>query len=251
MTVLALPTRKQESWRYADMDALAGLWPLPEPEHVVVPAGEFFTRLIVPGSGGVMQLHLTLQKNARAHVGIVNITGDYARVEIHAELHDGADFQMAGVMLGGGEQTLEIITLVHHLEPGATSQQVVRSLLAERAMASYLGKIEVAASAQKTDASQSSKAMLLARTATMNTKPELIIHADDVKCAHGATVGELDKQALFYMQTRGLDPAKAKALLIEAFFADTLALMPNDDMHADLTATISAKLQQLLQAGAR
>jgi Fe-S cluster assembly protein SufD len=247
MTVLALPTRKQESWRYANTDALAKLWPLPAPEQFIVPAGQSFTRLIVPDTDGVTQLHLTLQEKAVAHVGIVNCAGKYARVELHARLQEGADFQMAGVMLGGADQTLEIITSVHHLAPGATSQQVVRSLLGAQATASYLGKIEVAPGAQKTDASQSSKAMLLARTATMNTKPELIIHADDVKCAHGATIGELDKQALFYMQTRGLDPATAKALLIEAFFADTLALMPNVDAHNALAECISTKLHQLLQ----
>jgi Fe-S cluster assembly protein SufD len=244
---LALPTRKDEAWRYSDMDALKSLWPLPAPEHIIVPEGKSFSRMMVPADGGVTQLHLSLGKNARAHVGIVNCTGTYGRVELHVALHAGADFQMAGIILGGADQTLEIVTTVHHLEPGATSQQVVRSLLAQQATGSYLGKIEVAAQAQKTDASQSSKAIVLARTATMNSKPELVIHADDVKCAHGATIGELDKQALFYMQTRGLDPTAARALLLEAFFSDVLALMPEDAGEDDIAARVSENLHQLLQ----
>jgi Fe-S cluster assembly protein SufD len=86
-----------------------------------------------------------------------------------------------------------------------------------KAVGSYLGKVEVARGAQQTDAEQSVKAMLLDRGATANCKPELEIFADDVKCAHGATVGELDAMQLFYATSRGLDPATARALLLEGF----------------------------------
>ena len=86
-----------------------------------------------------------------------------------------------------------------------------------KAVGSYLGKVEVARGAQKTDAEQSVKAMLLDRGATANCKPELEIFADDVKCAHGASVGELDAMQLFYAESRGLDPATARALLLEGF----------------------------------
>jgi Fe-S cluster assembly protein SufD len=86
-----------------------------------------------------------------------------------------------------------------------------------KATGTYLGKIEVARDAQKTDAEQSVKAMLLDRGATANAKPELEIFADDVKCAHGATVGELDPNQLFYLSSRGLPPADARALLLEGF----------------------------------
>ena len=97
------------------------------------------------------------------------------------------------------------------------SRQTVRSVLGSKAVGTYLGKVEVARHAQKTDAGQSVKAMLLTRGATANAKPELEIYADDVKCVHGATVGELDAAQLFYAATRGLDPAAARALLLEGF----------------------------------
>ena len=90
-------------------------------------------------------------------------------------------------------------------------------MLNGKATGSYLGKVEVARGAQKTDAEQSVKAMLLDRGATANCKPELEIFADDVKCAHGASVGELDAMQLFYAESRGLDPASARALLLEGF----------------------------------
>ena len=90
-------------------------------------------------------------------------------------------------------------------------------MLNGRATGSYLGKVEVARGAQQTGGEQSVKAMLLDRGATANCKPELEIFADDVKCAHGATVGELDAMQLFYAESRGLDPAGARALLLEGF----------------------------------
>jgi Fe-S cluster assembly protein SufD len=93
----------------------------------------------------------------------------------------------------------------------------VRSVLGGKAVGSYLGKVEVARGAQQTDGEQSVKAMLLDRGATANCKPELEIYADDVKCAHGASVGELDPVQMFYAQSRGLDPASARALLLEGF----------------------------------
>ncbi|HET7316507.1 MAG TPA: SufD family Fe-S cluster assembly protein, partial [Sphingomicrobium sp.] len=96
-------------------------------------------------------------------------------------------------------------------------RQIVRSVLNGKATGTYLGRIEVARDAQKTDAEQSVKAMLLDRGATANAKPELEIFADDVKCAHGATVGELDADQLFYLGSRGLPPAEARTLLLEGF----------------------------------
>ena len=154
---------------------------------------------------------------ARATFHILNIGGKLGRVAIDVTCHEGSHFELGGAIIGGGDQTLEIVTTLNHIEPNATSNQVVRSVLGGKATGSYLGKVAVARDAQKTDASQSVKAMLLTRTATANAKPELEIFADDVKCAHGATVGELDANALFYLQSRGIAPAEAKTLLLRAF----------------------------------
>ena len=240
---LALPTRRNEEFRYADLDALAKLWPLPERERIVVPEGGSFVRAIVQEAGGVTQLALTLAKGARASIHVLNAGGDYGRIELDVTLHEGADFTLGGAQLGTAGQTLEIVTTVTHAEPGAVSRQVVRSVLGQQATGTYLGKVAVSRGANGTDASQSVRAMLLDRTATANAKPELEIFADDVKCAHGCAVGELDKNGLFYLQSRGLPPAEAKALMLQAFIAEAFVGAEDEER---LSALALAKLEAML-----
>lgn len=216
----ALPTRRDEAYRYSDLDALARVWPLPAAEDIIVPAGGRFERTIVQDSGIVHQLNIVLGKGAAAALHVLNIGGDYGRVEVNVTCHEGADFQLGAAQIGGGSQNLEIVTCVTHAEPGATSRQIVRSVLAGQATGTYLGKVAVARDAQQTDSEQSVRAMLLDRTATANAKPELEIYADDVKCAHGCAIGELDAMGLFYLQSRGLTPADAKRLMLQAFVAE-------------------------------
>jgi Fe-S cluster assembly protein SufD len=239
----ALPTRRDEAFRYTDLDALARVWPLPAAEHVVVPAGGAFVRTIVQDGGSIHQLDLAIGKGATAAVNVLNIGGDYGRVELNVTLHEGADFKLGAVQIGGGTQTLEIITTVTHSEPGATSRQVVRSVLAGTAIGTYLGKVAVARDAQATDSTQSVKAMLLDRRATANAKPELEIYADDVKCAHGCAIGELDQQALFYLQARGIAPADAKKLMLQAFVAGVFDGAADEEL---LTQAALAKLGELV-----
>lgn len=243
MTVMLLPTRKDEAWRYADLDALAHLWPLPAVERIIVPAGGSFGRAIIQDSGGVRQIGIVVGKGAKARTDLLNLGGAYGRIELDVTLHEGAHFELGGVILGSGEQTLEIVTTVTHAERNATSNQTVRTVVGGHATGSYLGKVAVARGAQKTDAAQSVKAMLLDRTATANAKPELEIFADDVKCAHGATVGELDKAAMFYLASRGLPPAEAKQLLLQAFVA---GVFEGAEDEAALTSAALAKLGEMV-----
>ena len=223
MNAPAFPTRKDEAWRYSDIAALERVWPLPAPESIVVPAGGTLERTIVqdgaPGETRVAQIEMAVGKGSTARIDVLNIGGDFGRIELDVTLHEGADFALNAVQVGGGSQVLEIVTNVRHAEPNATSRQTVRSVLAGKAIGNYLGKVAVDRGAQKTDSEQSVRAMLLDRTATANAKPELEIYADDVKCAHGAAVGELDANGLFYLQSRGLPPAEARKLMLQAFVA--------------------------------
>lgn len=134
----------------------------------------------------------------------------------------GAFAEMGGALLTRGEQRQECAVAVHHAAIEGTSRQVWRAVAADASTASLAARAEVARHAQQTDGEQSLRGLLLKRTATINLKPELEIFADDVKCAHGATVGELDARALFYMQSRGIPEPQAKALLTHAFVADSL-----------------------------
>ncbi|MCM3420936.1 SufD family Fe-S cluster assembly protein [Sphingopyxis alaskensis] len=214
-----LPSRRDEAWRYADIDAVAAAWPLPAPESIIVPAGGQFARAIVQDSGAIHQIEMSIGKDATAALHILNIGGAYGRIELAVTLHEGADFTLGAAQIGGGAQNLEIVTTVIHAEPGATSRQVVRSVLGGTATGTYLGKVAVARDAQQTDSEQDVKAMLLNRSATANAKPELEIFADDVKCAHGCAIGELDAMALYYLESRGMPPAEAKKILLQAFVA--------------------------------
>ena len=217
----ALPTRKHEDWRYSDHQAVGELWPVTPAEPLTVAAGESATRaIVVKGATEIHHHTITVGAGATLTMNVLNLATRYGRVALDVTLHDGARFELGGVQVGGGDTTLEIVTVVNHLEPNATSVQTIRSVLGGRATGTYLGKVAVARGAQKTDSAQSVRAMLLDRTATANAKPELEIYADDVKCAHGAAIGELDAQALFYLASRGLAPAEARTLLLQAFVAD-------------------------------
>ncbi len=158
-------------------------------------------------------------------------------------LHEGAEFTLGGAQLGTASQNLEIVTTVTHAEPNAVSRQLVRSVLGGQSVGTYLGKVAVSRGAIGTDAEQSVRAMLLDRTATANAKPELEIFADDVKCAHGCAVGELDKQGLFYLQSRGLPPPEAKRLMLQAFIAEAFVGAEDEARLCDLAL---AKLEAML-----
>ena len=214
------PTRRQEEWRYADLEALEPLWEqFSEPVTLTVGPGEEAEEIWLPASADVQlrRVHIALGQGAKARIFALNNAPLYGRLELEVSLEDKAEFELFGANIGTGLSTNEIITTVRHIGVGGRSRQIVRSVLNAKATGSYLGKVKVAKGAQQTDAEQSVKAMLLDRGATANCKPELEIFADDVKCAHGATVGELDAMQLFYAETRGLDPASARALLLEAF----------------------------------
>ena len=228
----ALPTRKLEAYRYADIDALRDVWDgLAQPERVEVAAQQRLQQIWLPNGDGVevRRVEMTLQAGAAARIFALNNASRYGRIELDVILHEGADFKFDAANIGGDSSTLEIVTTIRHIETNATSRQTVRSVLGGKAVGSYLGKVAVARGADGTDSVQSVKAMLLDRGATANAKPELEIYADDVKCAHGATVGELDREQLFYAAARGLDPASARALLLEGFVGGLWDDIQGDD----------------------
>jgi len=165
----------------------------------------------------VRRVHLALGAGAKARIFALNTSPVYGRIELDVSLDESAEFELFGANIGTGVSTNEFVTNVRHIGAGGRSRQTIRSVLNEKAVGSYLGKVEVARGAQQTDGEQSVKAMLLDRGATANCKPELEIYADDVKCAHGASVGELDAMQIFYAESRGMDSASARALLLEGF----------------------------------
>lgn len=167
----------------------------------------------------------------------------------------GAFAEMGGALLTSVTQRQEAAVAVRHEQIEGTSRQIWRAVAADQSVASLAARVEVARGAQQTDGEQSLRGLLLQRTATVNLKPELEIFADDVKCAHGATVGELDRNALFYLQSRGIEDAQAKALLTHAFVADALARIGEEPVReafaADAAAWLETSLSQREREGAR
>lgn len=254
MTSFVRPTWKDEEWRYADFGALDRIEPVDFDgwRDIAVPAGETFrdTVVLAGHAPDLRRLRIQVAEGARAEIFAVNSGSDYARLEVEVRLARGAHFQFGGVTIGGGEVVREFVTRVAHAEPEATSDQVIRSVHWDQASGNFLGRIEVARDAQKTDAAQDFKALLLDRGATANARPELEIYADDVKCAHGAAIGQLDEMARFYMAARGIAPDVAKKLLVRAFIADALAALEDDDQQEHLLEAALAVLGDTLEGDA-
>lgn len=154
---------------------------------------------------------------------VLQIGGRLARNEISARLDGGGiDCRLDGAYLLRGDQHADNTTVLDHAAPGSTSRELYKGVIDDQARGVFQGKVLVRRDAQKTDSHQLNKALLLSRAAEINSKPELEIYADDVKCGHGATAGELDDEALFYLESRGIDPETARALLVEAFVAEPI-----------------------------
>ncbi len=170
-----------------------------------------------------------------------------ARVEARLTLTgEGAFGEAGGALLTRGGEKADSATVADHAAPEGTSRQIWRAVAADTSTASIASRAAVRRDAQKTDGEQSLRGLLLKRTATVNLKPELEIFADDVKCAHGATVGELDAKALFYMQSRGIPEAQAKALLTRAFVADAIDRIGDEAVREAFAADADAWLEAAL-----
>ena len=168
------------------------------------------------------------------------------RIDGAVRVGEGGYAEVGGALLTRGEQRQECAVRIHHAKPNGQSHQLWRAVAADRSTASLAAAVEVARDAQKTDGEQSLRGLLLKRTATVNLKPELEIFADDVKCAHGATVGELDARALFYMESRGIPRPRAQALLTRAFVADALGRIGVEAVREAFEADADAWLDESL-----
>jgi Fe-S cluster assembly protein SufD len=169
-----------------------------------------------------------------------------ARMEVHARLAgpEAAAHLNAAQLLGdaatGVGQHADFTTVVRHDAPNTASRQTVKNVLTGRARGVFQGKIEVDRLAQKTDGYQMNQALLLSPDAEMDSKPQLEIYADDVKCSHGATVGALDQDQMFYLRSRGVPLVQARAMLVRAFLTEALDPIAHDEARGAMEAAIAA-----------
>ena len=192
-------------------------------------------------------MHLRLDRAASFSSHAVTLGGAIVRNDADATLDgEGVDCTLNGLYLANGRRLIDNHTTIRHASPHCSSHELYKGILDDEARAVFNGKIVVAIDAQKTDAKQTNKALLLSEDAQINTKPELEIFADDVKCTHGATVGQLDEDALFYLRARGLAEEQARSVLIHAFASDLLNRIAVDSIRAQLEDLL---LRQLPGAG--
>ena len=183
------------------------------------------------------------QDNSHFYSATVTLNGNFVRNNLNIRL-DGqyAEAFMYGLYMPNGKQHVDNHTLVDHAMPNSYSNELYKGILNDNSTGVFNGKIYVRPDAQKTNAYQSCKNVVLSNGATMNTKPQLEIYADDVKCSHGTTTGQLNDEALFYMQSRGIPKEAARTLLLYAFSQDVLSQIKIQPIREYLERVVQEKL---------
>ncbi len=216
------------------------------------------------GKGAVLN-HIRIQNDSQAAVNTnishiktardavykgfsLNIGAALSRHEIHADIEgENAEVTFNGVNLLNANQHGDTTIVINHKAPHCASNQFYRTLLDDNARGVFQGKICVAQVAQKTDGYQLANTLLLSPNAEMDTKPELEIYADDVKCSHGTTTGQLDEAPLFYLRQRGLSESQARTLLIQSFVGEVIDKISHEQIRDEIQALTDSWLHKALQ----
>jgi Fe-S cluster assembly protein SufD len=197
---------------------------------------------------GVKTVHLAtdladVAEGANYRGFVLTTGGELARQESFIEFSgENAEAHISGAYMLSGTQHADVTTRINHAQPGCVSREVFKGVIADEARGVFQGKIIVAEGAQKTDGHQLCKTLLLSDKAEIDAKPELEIYADDVKCSHGATTGQLDPNHLFYLRARGIDEATARGLLMQSFLAEALEEVECDEVRQVLQSHVDAWL---------
>ena len=171
--------------------------------------------------------------------------GLLARNDIHTDLNQAAECDLNGLYLGIKRQHIDNHTRINHLQPHAISHELYKGVLNQRAKGVFQGRVLVAEQAQKTDSMMNNRNLLLSDDAEVDTKPQLEIYADDVKCAHGVTVGQLDEQSIFYLQSRCVDKQTARNMLTFAFANEMVQKIKLADLHDQVLEQLLIRFPQV------
>lgn len=185
------------------------------------------------------QLNARLGAESKLRVFVINAGGKLVRQEVHVDVAgEGAHFDLRAVNLLAGDSHTDVTMTLGHKVPHTTSSEIIRNVVLDRARGVFQGQIRVAKEAQKTDAQMACNTLLLSDDGEFATKPELEIFADDVVCAHGATVIDLDKDHLFYLMARGISEKSARSLLVNGFVDELIEELDNEDLVAVLETLV-------------
>jgi len=192
----------------------------------------------------ISTLEAQLGKNATLNNFTLTLGAKLSRNEIHLGLNGrGSEAVIDGAYLLAGEQHGDTTGYIDHRAPETHSSQTYKGVLDDKAQGVFAGRIKVHPDAQRIEGNQLSRALLLSDDASINAKPELEIHADDVKCSHGATAGELGEDGLFYLRSRGIPERRARQMLIEAFVADGINAITDEQVRDGFAAQVSNWLE--------
>jgi len=173
----------------------------------------------------------------------ISLGGKLARNDVHSQLlGEQSHVTMNGLYLVSGEQHVDNHTRIDHTVPNTTSDEMYKGVLDQQSHAVFNGKVMVYKDAQKTDANQTNRNLLLSRGCEIDTKPEMEIYADDVKCGHGSAVGQINEDQLFFLRARGLDEVSARSLLTFAFAVDVIERIENQEIKQSITGVIEKRL---------
>ena len=192
--------------------------------------------------------HIRAERSAVYASHSLSLGGALVRNDLVAVLDgEGVECTLNGLYVADAQRLVDNHTTIDHVKPHCGSREIYKGILAERARGVFNGKIIVRPDAQKTDAKQTNRALLLSEDAQINTKPQLEIFANDVKCTHGAAIGQLDEDALFYLRTRGLDLQQARGLLIHAFAGEVLDRIRLEPLRKSLEAHLLSTLPPVVR----
>jgi len=195
------------------------------------------------GATHIATLEVRQGRDSALHSGAFTLGGGLVRNDLAVTLRGaGADATLDGLYLTSGSQHVDNHLLVRHGAPGGTSRQLYKGILDGSSRAVFNGRIVVDKGAQKTDARQSNRNLLLSPAALVQSNPQLEILADDVRCTHGSTIGRLDEDAVFYLRSRGLDRASAESLLTWAFAAEVVEGIRVPELRDRLRRAVAARL---------
>lgn len=216
------------------------------PITLTVNAGE--EKHLVLLSPGQVTLQVEQRRNSLFTLHVIQLSDADSNVSVTVrQKEEGCLTRLYGMALTLGEQRADLETHVMHEVGHGKSEQLIKNVLADRSRVSFYGELRIAPDAQQTQATQTNRNILLSPEAKVRTRPQLEIYADDVKASHGATTGQLDANALFYMQQRGIPQDQAKRLLLEAFLEEVIQTLPDDQHHDQHHALPTASLQDTVR----
>lgn len=201
-----------------------------------------------PKSFAVEHIGIAVASQAKYHGHFANFGSRLSRTELHIALQgEGAEAHLTGVTVLGIEGHADVTSHIEHVAGKTSSTQLFKHVVGGKSRAVYQGKITVREGADGSDSRQTARALLMSERAEADMKPELIIFADDVKCAHGATAGDLNAEALFYMTSRGIPEKEARQLLIQAFLEEAVEPITQEDIRAEVWKAIELALPRAME----